>query len=542
MTSALLTPFTAGEAVELGNRVWRKKLLPVGDVEYKGRTLHFTRDYLGRLVTAFQSRAYDQVPFQLADHANTHTNDPERTRGEITSMELGDDGLYITAQVTPDGEKVLEANPKLGVSARIVEDYARSDGQFFKNAVQHVLGTLDPRIPGLGAWEAIEAASPEPDEVTDLSAESFVNLAGPKGYVHGWKHVGEGTTVTSDKEMAKPAGWLGKGTKDMNSSEAADRMSKNIARHSFNDGEGGRDAQQAHKAAAKAHRAAAKSAGSQSAIAHHTRMAKVHAQVAAGRRSYNTDFAGDSAALEGTDPMADLKGLSDGQRAKLARLLELPDDTLDALAAGGMVLTPDEVEALASPGEGEEDAEDGDGEDLAAFVDAMSGEDLAALEAEFEAQGTGAAPSSFTPNYMPEGEPVAAGLTAEAAQFAIDLANARQEETARELAVVTARLREEDYQAEKRRMADAGVPPYITELARPLLEGAGHAVELSNGKTVDAGAVMRRVLAEYARTARLLDLDVELGSPMDEPEDAGREQQAQSRGELVSRFKSMTGL
>ena len=32
---------------------------------------------------------------------------------------------------------------------------------------------------------------------------------------------------------------------------------------------------------------------------------------------------------------------------------------------------------------------------------------------------------------------------------------------------------------------------------KPLLEGAGHAVELSNGKTVDAGAIMRRVLAEY---------------------------------------------
>ena len=33
------------------------------------------------------------------------------------------------------------------MSARIVEDYARSDGKFFTAAVQHVLGTLDPRIP-----------------------------------------------------------------------------------------------------------------------------------------------------------------------------------------------------------------------------------------------------------------------------------------------------------------------------------------------------------------------------------------------------------
>jgi hypothetical protein len=442
MTLAVLTPFTASEAVELGNRIWRKKVLPVGDVEYKGRTLHFTRDYLGRLVTAFKNRAYDQVPFQLADSQNAHTNDPERTRGDITAMELGDDGLYITAEVNAAGEKVLKDNPKLGVSARIVEGYQRSDGKFFGEAVQHVLGTLDPRIPGLGAWTAIEAASPVPDKVLDLSAESFTDPATPK-------------------EQRK---------------------------------------------AAKAARKAAKQ---------------------------QTDPAGDGTDLEGA-VMADL---SDEQKQKLTRLLALPDDILDALAAGGTVVAPEELEALTAPDEG--DSED-DADGLAEEIAAMSDEDLAALEAEFNAEfEDGAEDAEGTPEA--EREPVAAGMSAEA-QFAIDLANAKADETARELAVVTARLREEDFQGEKRRLADGGVPPYITELARPLLEGAGHAVELSNGKTVDAGAIMRRVLSEYARQARLLDLDVELGSPMDEPEDAVTEQQASSREDTVSRFKSMTGL
>ena len=445
MTAAVLTPFTAAEAVELGNRVWRKKLLPVGDIDYKGRTLHFTRNYLGQIVQAFKSRAYDQVPFQLADAANTHTNDPERTRGEITGMELGDDGLYVTAELTPEGEAVLAANPKLGVSARIVEDYARADGQFFKSAVQHVLGTLDPRIPGLGAWEAIEAASPVPETVLDLSAESFTD-ATPK----------------------------------------------------------------AQKKAAKAERKAAKA-------------------------EQQTDPASDPAGAdpEGGAVMADL---TEEQRQRLEKLLALPDDTLDALAAGGTVITPDELEALAGDGPGDGELTDAELDELVAAAEQL-GEAGLLEDDEEEAPPV----PGFTPGYMPEGEPVGAGLSAEA-QFSIDLANARAEETARELAVVTARLREEDYQAEKRRLADAGVPPYITELARPLLEGAGHAVELSNGKTVDAGAVMRRVLTEYARQARLLDLDVELGSPMDEPEDAGREENARSRQDLVSGFKRMTGL
>ena len=92
MTAAVLTPFTAAEAVELGNRLWRKKVLPVGDVGYKGQLLHFTKDYLGQLAAAFTNRAYDQVPFQLADAQNTHTNDPERFRGDIAEMVVRDNG------------------------------------------------------------------------------------------------------------------------------------------------------------------------------------------------------------------------------------------------------------------------------------------------------------------------------------------------------------------------------------------------------------------------------------------------------------------
>jgi hypothetical protein len=428
VTAVVLTPFDRSPAVELGNRLWRKKVLPVGDVEYKGRTLHFTLDYLKGLARAFTAKAYDQVAFQLADAANTHTNDPERFRGDFVAMDAEPDGLWVTLKPTEAGDKVLKENPQLGVSARIVEDYARSDGKHFPAAVQHVLGTLDPRIPGLGAWQAIEAASPQPDQVIDLSGSVFAGEEPPD---------------------SSPPVLL-------------------------------------------------------------------------------------SAGLPGTDKegavMADLGNLTDEQQARLAKLLALPDDALDALASGGVVVTPEELDALTSP--------DGDeGDRLAEEIAAMTDEELAATEAEFDAETAG----TETPAAEPVREPVSAGLSAEA-QFSIDLANARADETARELAVVTARLREEDYQAEKRRMADAGVPPYITELARPLLEGAGHAVELSNGNTVDAGAIMRRVLTEYARTARLLDLDVELGSPMDEPEDAGRQEIATARDAMVSRFRSVTGL
>ena len=48
--ATVITPFSwASPAIELGNRHWRKKILPIGDVQYQGRTLHFTEDYLSKL-------------------------------------------------------------------------------------------------------------------------------------------------------------------------------------------------------------------------------------------------------------------------------------------------------------------------------------------------------------------------------------------------------------------------------------------------------------------------------------------------------------
>src|SRR6516165_3695663 len=122
MTSLVLTPFTTGRPIELAGGLWRKKLLPVGEVAYQGRTLRFTPGYLRDLADAFRARAYDQVPLQLAGADNRHTNDVERTAGHIVDMDADDDGLWITAAVTDRGTRVLRDNPQLGVSARIVED------------------------------------------------------------------------------------------------------------------------------------------------------------------------------------------------------------------------------------------------------------------------------------------------------------------------------------------------------------------------------------------------------------------------------------
>jgi hypothetical protein len=175
---AVLTPYCTEATVELAGSRWRKQILPLGSVNYKGRVLQFDKGYLGELARSFREKAFPMVAFQLADAKNSHTNDPERTRGKIVDLEVTDSGLDVILDATPEGDKVLRENPELGVSARIYEDYTRSDGKHWEAALQHVLGTLDPHVPDLQPWQEVSVASLSNDDVSaivDLTNEEFRN-------------------------------------------------------------------------------------------------------------------------------------------------------------------------------------------------------------------------------------------------------------------------------------------------------------------------------------------------------------------------------
>jgi hypothetical protein len=205
------------------------------------------------------------------------------------------------------------------------------------------------------------------------------------------------------------------------------------------------------------------------------------------------------------------------QEARLAKLLDLPDDRFDAL--------------LADPQPGDGDGDDDDTE--------LTDAELADLLAEAEAATGGEDDADL------ELEPAGAQLTAEA-QAAIDLANARAEQTEIALARVTSQLAAKAYEAERETLARTyGIPPRITDLARPLLEGEGRTVDLANGRAADAGAIVRQVLAEIGKTARMLDLSAELGTPLDGAAEAEAQAAADAvtqRKDLVSAVRQMTGI
>jgi hypothetical protein len=171
MGKAVHTPFDTGEAQRVGSRTYRKQILPLGSVEKDGQKLDFSREVLQELADNFTAGAVDQVPFNLVDAENKHNDDPEKYRGEVKAMQLGKDGLYADLELTPDGAKLVEDNPRLGVSARIRPDFEKA-GKKLGSVIAHVAGTLDPVAKGMNPWEPV-SLSDDTAEVVDLTAASY---------------------------------------------------------------------------------------------------------------------------------------------------------------------------------------------------------------------------------------------------------------------------------------------------------------------------------------------------------------------------------
>lgn len=178
----LLSPFgPLSAAVELSKTgIFRKQVLRFGTINYRApdgsqRTITFDRKYGDDLIRAFQEGAYDQVPFQLAGPDNRHTNDPTRTGGELVGVELSADGTGIDGLIRlwGSGHQAVRNNPRLGVSARIIENLQHADGRTYPRALQHVLGTVDPQVTKMHPWQQVELSNEIEGTRLDLSDHEY---------------------------------------------------------------------------------------------------------------------------------------------------------------------------------------------------------------------------------------------------------------------------------------------------------------------------------------------------------------------------------
>jgi hypothetical protein len=179
MTTEVRTPFCTATVELADGGLWKKQILAFRTIDYTDRQgnkrkITFDRQYGEDLIRAFKDGAYDQVPLQLADGDNRHNNSPLLTAGEMVGVELSADGSGVDAVLRTWGEgtRVVEQNPKIGVSARILENLDTSDGRHFPRAVQHVLATIDPQMKGMRPWQRVQSVDLAVGSVTE-----FVDLS-----------------------------------------------------------------------------------------------------------------------------------------------------------------------------------------------------------------------------------------------------------------------------------------------------------------------------------------------------------------------------
>jgi hypothetical protein len=183
MTIELLTPVNTrkGEITDLARKRYRKNILPLTKIRWKGKEKTFDLSYMQRVKDAFDKGAFPYVPVKLAPADNSHTNDVLRTGGRVVGLSVSEEeGLVADLELNDDGIKAVQSSDgHVPVSAKILEQLVRDDGDFaeFDAALAHVLVVDDPYVRGMTPWKDLDAVSLSENraesitEIIDLSAE-----------------------------------------------------------------------------------------------------------------------------------------------------------------------------------------------------------------------------------------------------------------------------------------------------------------------------------------------------------------------------------
>jgi hypothetical protein len=444
---AVLTPFVDTAPIDLGNNMWRKQVIRHGDYDYKGRRLSFTPEYTAGLANAYRARAYDAVPFQFAPADNAHTNAVDATRGQLVDFAPTPDGSGLDGifQLGDQANQVITENPNLPVSVRIVENLERADGAQFPAAVQHVLATWDPRITGMSGWQRVELSNAGVDHVLDLTTMT----AAQKGHAVTTPTTTSPPPAASTQQAPVPGQAGAAGAPDQLSSDELARLRAILA------------------AAPNPNSAQPGQTGQQGA--------------APGSVAQPTT-------------QAPTTGPATGQTGD--GWLRPSDADLDRIAAGILGGAPVQQAPAGQPA-GPTVQQPGPAPTQP--QQPTTGQP-AAGQAPVQ-QPTSQPATGQTGSGQPQSPELANGP--EHGQ-ALELANQRADRMELELATIRNREAERDFADFRTQLANAGLSPNVTDLAKPLLIG-GHHVELANGTQLDVADHVRKVLMAAAES-KALDL------------------------------------
>lgn len=163
--------------VELGahpkarGRVFRKHILNLGDLHYKGKTLKLDEDWYGQLKSNFDGGvSMAQVP--LADDQNKHTEDPLRNAGEVIGLERNGSKVYSLVDIRdPEVAQRIADGRIMGASAFLHLDYEDSrTGRRVGPALLHHCLTNRPHVLDLEPYEEVMAATADNERETIVLA------------------------------------------------------------------------------------------------------------------------------------------------------------------------------------------------------------------------------------------------------------------------------------------------------------------------------------------------------------------------------------
>lgn len=209
--TAMRLPFNKTEGTRVGDNRYKKEVLRVGEVvvdRQTGRKFNFSSDFLKQLKANFDNSPLDYVPLLYAKEGYVHASDstPGSYGGTMESLELDDEQnptkAYGTFNLTDDTLKVIEHNPKFGVSITAHPNFVnKADSVYYGPMLLDVNATHMPTLQKMGEWErvAVKASdSVDEFEVLDLSDAEFNVVTTEK---EGDDSMPENNDTTQDQQV-----------------------------------------------------------------------------------------------------------------------------------------------------------------------------------------------------------------------------------------------------------------------------------------------------------------------------------------------------
>jgi Sec-independent protein translocase protein TatA len=158
------------------NESW-VKLLPMGEtIEYHGRTIELSQDYLRTLLaeTRRLNAYFDEKASGTAYRQpvwREHTPRTERD-GDVLDVKLADkqdfNGVWVKLARTDETEEAIKAGKIKFVSAGIVPEYQVESGETFGPVIREVSLTGDPFLKSIGAIQDTLGVQLSQDALTEL--------------------------------------------------------------------------------------------------------------------------------------------------------------------------------------------------------------------------------------------------------------------------------------------------------------------------------------------------------------------------------------